>query len=302
MAWHPFRNLGLKAAALVLGVLVWFTVSGPQVERDIHDVPVVYRNLPPNLQIVDQTQSVDVHVRGVDSLVSRLAPGTDVRVEVDLAGQAAGTLVLPLRVDQVLAPIGIEVAQVDPGTVTLTLEKAGVLDVPIRATIEGEPRPGFVIEDVMVEPASVAVVGPERRLRETRSAVTERVMIDGQDRTVTERVSVGVLDAELRLREPRLVTVTVRIEPEGERELPLVPVVPRNLSPAVRVSATPNTVSLTVRGSSAALARLEGAAVVAFVDVSGLPRGRHEVPVQAELGRRLRVTRVHPSAVTVTIR
>jgi YbbR domain-containing protein len=302
MAWHPFRNLGLKAAALALGALVWFTVSGPQVERDIHDVPVVYRNLPPTLQIVDQTQSVDVHVRGVDSLVSRLQPGTDVRVEVDLARQAAGTLVLPLRVDQVLAPIGIEVAQVDPGTVTLTLEKAGVLDVPIRATIEGQPRSGFVIEDVTVEPASVAVVGPERRLRETRSAVTERVMIDDKDRTVTERVSVGVLDAELRLREPRLVTVTVRIQPEGERLIPLVPVVPRHLGPALRLTTAPGTVSLTVRGSSAALGRLDATAVVAFVDATGLARGRHELPVQAELGGRLRVTRIQPSSVTVTIR
>ena len=302
MAWHPFRNLGLKAAALALGALVWFTVSGPQVERDIDNVPVVYRNLPADLQIVDQTQSVAVHVRGVDSLVSRLQPGTDIRVEVDLARQAAGTLVLPLRVDQVLAPIGIEVAQVDPGTVTLTLEKAGVLDVPIRPTIEGEPKPGFVIEDVVVEPASVAVVGPERRLRETRSAVTERVLIDGRDRTVSERVSVGVLDAELRLREPRLVTVTVRIEPEGERLLPIVPVVPRNLGAALRFIASPATVSLTVRGSSAALGRLEPSAVVAWVDTTTLARGRHELPVQVDLGRRLRVTRVHPTSVVVTIR
>ena len=33
MAWHPFRNLGLKTAALALGTLLWFAVSGEEVER-----------------------------------------------------------------------------------------------------------------------------------------------------------------------------------------------------------------------------------------------------------------------------
>ena len=67
MAWHPFRNLGLKVVALVLGTLLWFTVSGQQAERTLPDVPVVYRNKPANLEITDQTTSVNVHVRGLDS-------------------------------------------------------------------------------------------------------------------------------------------------------------------------------------------------------------------------------------------
>jgi YbbR domain-containing protein len=234
--------------------------------------------------------------------VSRLQPGLDVRVEVDLANQASGTLVLPLRVEQVVAPIGTEVAQLDPGTVTLTLEKAGILDVPIRPTIEGEPKPGFVIEDVSVEPASVAVIGPERRLRETRSAVTERVLIDGADTTVVSQVSVGVLDKELRLREPRLVRVTVRIQPEGGRVIPTAQVLPRQLGAGLRFAVTPGTVSVTIRGSSAALARLEASAVDAYVDATGLRRGKHQRPVLVDLGGRLRVVGVHPSSVTVTIR
>ena len=38
MAWHPLRNLGLKLAALALGTALWFTVSGPQVERNVTGV------------------------------------------------------------------------------------------------------------------------------------------------------------------------------------------------------------------------------------------------------------------------
>ena len=36
MAWHPFRNIGWKVLALILGTLLWFTVSGDlAIEREI---------------------------------------------------------------------------------------------------------------------------------------------------------------------------------------------------------------------------------------------------------------------------
>ena len=42
MAWHPFRNAGLKVVALAMGALLWFTVSGQQAERPVPDVGVVF--------------------------------------------------------------------------------------------------------------------------------------------------------------------------------------------------------------------------------------------------------------------
>ena len=50
MAWHPFRNLGLKTVALVLGSLLWLVVSGQQVERSVR-VPLEYRKKPLGLEI-----------------------------------------------------------------------------------------------------------------------------------------------------------------------------------------------------------------------------------------------------------
>ena len=67
MAWHPFRNIGLKVVALVMGALLWFTVSGQQAERPIPDVPVVFVNKPDAFELTEQTTFVDIHVRGLDS-------------------------------------------------------------------------------------------------------------------------------------------------------------------------------------------------------------------------------------------
>ncbi len=212
MAWHPFRNVGLKLAALALGTLLWFTVSGNQIERRV-PVPVSYSNVPASLEMTgDQVDGATVHVRGEDNLVAGLAPG-DLRVIVDLKDAHIGTNLIPLQTEQVVVPLGVEVLQVDPGAVTVTLEPTGRIEALVAPTVEGRPAPGYEVKQVTVEPAAVTVFGPESRLRYPVSVVTERVSIEGRRSTVVQEVNVGVIDAQLRLKNPGTVRVTVRIEP-----------------------------------------------------------------------------------------
>jgi len=212
MAWHPFRNLGLKTLALALGGLLWFTISGYEIERRI-SVPVSYRNVPSPLELTgEQTDRVTVHVRGDDNVVSALTEGS-LRVVVDLAGGRSGANTMPLRTDHVSSPARVEVMQIDPATVTVTLERAGQIAVPVRPTIEGQPAPGFVVGRVQVEPAMVTIAGPESRLTDTISVVTERVLVSGRSTRVVEEVAVGVNNPRLRVHSPRSVRVTVQIDP-----------------------------------------------------------------------------------------
>src|SRR5678815_4788834 len=178
MAWHPFRNIGLKVVALGLGALLWFTVSGQQSERTVTGVPVVYRNKPQSLELTDQTNFVDIHVRGIDSQLRGALP-RDFEARVDLTGSKAGTQTFVLRTDQVSAPFGLEVTQVDPGTVMALLEQAGSASVPVRPLVDGTPAPGFVVSQVTSDPPIVMIVGPARRIAATSAATTDRVSIDG---------------------------------------------------------------------------------------------------------------------------
>jgi YbbR domain-containing protein len=281
MAWHPFRNIGLKVAALGLGTLIWFTVSGPRVERTISGVPVIYRNVPASLEISDQTEEAAVHVRGTDSQIRRLQPG-DLVVEIDLAGERPGLVVLPLRTDQVTVPFGIDVTEVSPGAVTLTLEESASVEVPVRPTVDGKSAPGFVEAGITVDPATVTVVGPARRLKTTTSAITQRVSIEGARETVTQTVTVGVIDPGLRLKEPRTARVTVRIEKVEDRTSAGARIVFRGLLKGRRAVASPESVSVAVRCPSAALARLPASAWIPYVDVTALKTGNFTLPVHIE--------------------
>jgi YbbR domain-containing protein len=200
----------------LLGTLLWFTISGHEIERRI-SVPVSYRNVPVPLELTgDQTDRVIVHVRGDDNVVSGLAEGS-LRVTVDLEGSQAGPNTVPLRTDHVVAPGRVEVLQIEPGTVTVTLARAGLLSVPVKPSVEGQPAPGYVVSRVITEPSTVTVAGPESHLTGPINVITERVMIQGRTGRVVQEVVVGVDDPQLRVHAPRTVRVTVQIDPASPR-------------------------------------------------------------------------------------
>lgn len=210
MAWHPFRNLGLKAVALGLGTLLWLSVgSDPVVERSVR-VPLVFRGVPATLEMAPGApDSVEVHLRGRASQLA--GEQGHVTVSVDLADAKAGSRLFHLRTDQVATPFGVEVTQVYPSSVMLSLELTGRRRVPVKANVEGDPGKGYEVREVLVDPEEVEVVGPERPLEALRNAMTETVMITGATSTVSRVVSIGVMDSSLRLRESRTARVTVVI-------------------------------------------------------------------------------------------
>lgn len=211
MAWHPFRNIGLKIAALVLGTLLWLIVSGHEIERRVR-VPVSYSSMPAGLEMMSEQDDVSVHVRGTDTEVSGLGAG-DLRVIVDLSDAHAGENLMLLQPDLVEAPLGIEVFRIEPGTVTVTLERAARKDVAVDPLLEGRPADGFVVGDVSVVPRTVAVIGPESRLGRPVSVVTDRIRLDGRRSRVEIDANVVSMDSQVRLVEPRRVRVVIQIVP-----------------------------------------------------------------------------------------
>jgi YbbR domain-containing protein len=136
-----------------------------------------------------------------------------VQVVVDLGDSHSGTNIIPLRTDEVVSPLGVEVLQIDPGTVTVTLERSGVLDVLVQPKVEGQPAPGFQVSGVQVVPQVVTVAGPESRLKSPFSVITERIVLDGRKSGFVQDVGVGVADSQLRIVRPHAVRVTVGIVP-----------------------------------------------------------------------------------------
>jgi YbbR domain-containing protein len=303
MAYHPFRHLGLKVLALALATLLWLTVAGEHVVERSMRVPLEFRNIPPQLEIVgDPPATVDVRLRGPSGVLSRIEPGEVIAV-LDLAGARPGSRLFPFRNDAVRAPYGVEVAQVTPGTLALDLERSATRTVPIVPALDGETASGFVVGRVSSEPATVQIVGPESRIRQLAEATTEPVSIAGARDRVRDIVTVGVADSAVRLAQAQSATVIVEIWPAPiERTMGGVPVRARNLGKGLHAQIAPAVVETIIRGRKESLADLRAADIDAFVDLAGLGAGRYNLRVQTEPSQAFGVSTITPAVVDVTIK
>jgi YbbR domain-containing protein len=304
MAYHPFRHLGLKIVALACASLLWLTVAGEHVVERILRVPVEFRNIPAQLEVVgNPPESVDVRLRGSSALLSRLDAGEVVAV-VDLQQARPGSRLFHIRNEEVRSPFGVEVAQVIPGTLGIELEKTLSRVVPVVAPTEGDPAPGFVVGPVTADPATVEIAGPESRVKKLANATTEPVTVSGARVDVRDVVAVGLVDSAVRLVKPQDVTVIVAVVPAPvERELRGVLVRARNLgSGLVSPAITPGSVTLAVRGRRDALAGVRSETVDAFVDLAGLGAGRYNLRVQVDPSQQFGVSAITPAVVDVTIK
>jgi YbbR domain-containing protein len=303
MAVHPFRHLGLKVLAIALASLLWFTVAGEHVVERSLRVPLEFRNIPNDLEIVGNApDNVDVRVRGSSALLSRVQAGEIVAV-LDLSTARTGSRLFHIRSDEVRAPFGIEVAQVVPPTISIEVEKSAQRKVPVVPATQGEPAPGFVAGRVSAEPATVDIVGPDTRVRQIAEATTEPVSIAGARSRVRDVVTVGVADSSVRLLQPQSATVIVEVAPAPvERSVPDVPVRWRNLGTGLRAQIAPSLVRVSVRGGRDALGSVRNDSVQSFVDLAGLGTGRYNLRVQVDPAESFGVTAVDPAVVSVTIR
>lgn len=301
MIW-PFRHFGLKLLSLAIAVLLWMAVAGEEiVERGLR-VPLELQQTPAGVELSGEVPTaVDVRVRGASGALSRVGAG-DIVAVLDLRGARPGRRLFPLTPEQVRAPAGVDIVQVTPSAIALVFEESATRTVPVVASVEGRPAPGFVVGTLTADPASVEIVGPESAVKRATEVLTEPVLIAGARDRVRETVTIGVLDPSLRIKNARSATVTVQMQPApAERIVRNRPVHLRNVGPNLVAQAEPAVVSVDVRGSREALARLVPDEVSAYVDVSGLGAGEYSLDVHADVERDAGATQIDPSMVKVRI-
>jgi YbbR domain-containing protein len=303
MISRPFRHLGLKVLSLALAVLLWFLIAGQkEAERSLR-IPLEFQNIPERLEIVEEPpNSVDVRVRGPAGSLGQVRAGEIVAV-LDLGAARAGRRLFHLQPENVSAPSGLRVVHVLPATVALTFEPSSAKTVPVVPVVEGEPAAGYVVGAVSANPPTVRITGPESALQRLTEATTEPVSVDGRTAGVRERVNVGLDEEAARLQGVRTALVTVDIQrAPAERVISGVRLEVRNLATGVRAEVEPVMISAVVKGASGTIDKLGPESIPAFVEVSGLAKGRYNVPVRLEPTEQFSVIATKPDQVEVRIR
>jgi YbbR domain-containing protein len=225
-----WNNLGSLLLAFILALAVWIvavTNADPTETRELGPIPIDYSGLRQGLLVVGEPPPVagNVTVRAPLSVWEQM--GTqNVILAVDLEGLEEGTHELPVETSVDVQPA--QVSQLDPGSISLTLERAATTSLNIDVVAVGEPQLGYRTTSVSTSPEKTIVLGPLSQVDQVVSIIaTVNVLERREDFEVD--VPLAAVDGGGNIIEtveldPDTTQVTVAIEPR--ERFRLVSVVP----------------------------------------------------------------------------
>jgi hypothetical protein len=169
-------------------------------------------------------------------------------------------------------PPGVRVEQVDPPSLALRWEDEVIREIPVQASITGEPAPGFIIKGApKVEPPTVRAIGPRSLVDVVQFARAAPFDVTGLDQEKSHEHVLAIDRPPPRVEfETQIVSVKVEVAREElQRIFVKVPVQAVGVPRAV---VSPNEVDVKVEGPPELVRSLRPEQVVPTVDLrsSGL--------------------------------
>jgi YbbR domain-containing protein len=213
-----FHNLGLKLMSLALAVGLWLAVAREPASEVAVDVPIAFRNMPPNLEIGSESiPKAEIRLRGPERVIRRLQP-SDVYAEIDLNGVRPGERTFDLTAGQVHHPLGLLVVQVVPSDVHLAFDIRLTRQVPVQPRVVGTFAEGYQIGQVQVDPPTITVIGPKKRVELVDAATTDPLDVTGTMTRATFLRHPYVPDPLIQVARPDPVRITVIMEKTSSKD------------------------------------------------------------------------------------
>jgi YbbR domain-containing protein len=252
---------------------------------------------------------------------TELGPTTVSPTEVEISGPASVLATVVAAQANVLIQSGIDVDQdvslvpvdangdavgqvnVEPATARVTIPVFSNKEsrtLTISPLVTGDPAPGFELVAATAEPQVVTVEGDIDDLEPLQSIDTAPVSIGGMSADETLETTLALPTGIVAL-DVQTVRVSIKLQPvTGTRSYEVGVTLLGARSDRTYALST-DRVILTVGGSVADLDRLEGATLVATLDVADLPAGTTAVQVEADLPAGVALVSASPDKVSVTV-
>ena len=213
------HDLHWKAASVAIAIALWLLVV-PQSELvTSRSVPILYRNVPDDLEISsDVPDRVHLEIRGPSGKLSS-ASLAELAVQFDLAPvNAPGERTFTVSPASLNLPRGVSLLRAVPSQLRLRFDHIMSKEVPVQIRIGTPQQPGYRIVEQEVRPARLKIAGPENRVRAIEAAQTDPVDFSGVVSKAEIRVPAYVTDPQVRFENVSIVTVRVTVEKVGSKK------------------------------------------------------------------------------------
>lgn len=211
-----FSNMGIKILSVAIAISLWIFVTYRGQSEIVIDVPLEFKNVPKNLELLRQTaKQISLNISGHERFLKALRPA-DIRVFVDLSNAKKGESVYYLDKDNnIISPRIVKVVRMEPTSVKITFDESISKTVPVKAYIVGSPETGYRIKSVDVIPSSVEIEGAKREVAMIALLRTEPVDITEIDSDIIQNVRLNTNGRNIRTKVSE-VTVKITIRKAGK--------------------------------------------------------------------------------------
>jgi len=297
-------NLGLKASALGIAILMFSLVHGAEdVERNVY-VDVVVQPPPDAENMILVTEIPDrvrIRLKGSRARLNSIRQENLPPVDVELKSAEESQYYLEKEMFDL--PTGVSVVQVVPPSLIFKWVPRAVRSLPVEVLIQGKLRDGLEwASEPEAFPETVEVQGPRDVVNTMRTV--RSMEVDASD------LREGVVRRELPLVGPpanttfdtQTVLVTLHVQPKmKERVLSPLRVDAEGMVPrAIR----PRAVTARIRGPETMIDELNPASVLAIVKLTDAPTGKSSISAPVELRGLpvgIEVLELDPATVTVSL-
>ena len=284
--WLKIKKiLPFSLLSFLLAIFVWYLAQQGRESVEISFfVPLVFQNLPTDMQITSEVPAV-INVSGrITRRHSDDLNPTDIQAVVDLTNVTPGTFQYLLTEQNISAPKVVSIVRINPSQINLLVEEVIEKTLTIRPRYEMELQPGKIFEGIEVIPETVRVQGPKSVLEKIETIYTQQIDLANINRTADMIIRLDLPAPSLRFLDENvenyIAHIMISSEPIKKRfdDVAIYLVNPTHIS-----VTNPTHFNLYVEGPEEILNYLDSSNFYGRIDLSEYKPGSHWVQPQAVL-------------------
>ncbi len=279
------KILPFSLLSFFLAVFVWYLAKqGAETVEISFFVPLVFKNLSPNMEITSDIPSV-IRISGrITRRQSSDFNPAGLQAVVDLANTDSGTFQYTLNKQNIPTPDTVTIVQITPAQIDLIIEELSEKTVTIRPRFQGQLKVGKILQGIEVEPNTVKLKGPKTILETVDSVFTSDIDLENINQTGSMIVRLDLPNPKLQLLNQDVDAYMAHIQVSNlpiRRKFENVAIYLTN--PTYVSLINPKNFTLYVEGAEEILKDLDASQLYGSIDLSNYKPGSHKVQPEAIL-------------------
>ena len=177
---------------------VWFSVSKGVDTLATLEIPVVYMNRDPAMEIVKTSgNTVSLELEGSSALIKSIKPD-QIQVKLDLSKSKVGPNSFTITRENISLPPGIILKGLTPPVVDVDLDVLIKKELPVQIDWVGKLPDHLVLTDATIKPKTVEIIGGKRMLEKMSTIYTEKVPLNNLEGRGTITANLALNPASLK--------------------------------------------------------------------------------------------------------